>query len=88
VHVTRRAPSYDGAPPIFLGGFIEASNRTRRHVARRSRLMIVGGTAAIGRPAGRTHIITCALQEHDRQPYHFGMAKHVATEPECDAIRA
>ena len=49
-------------------------------------LVIVGGAAAIGRPADSVHIVARAFQQHDRQPDHFGVPKHVAAEPEGDAI--
>ena len=74
--------------PSFSAASLKRADGTARHVARPVRLMIVGGAAAIGRPAGRVHIVADALQQHDRQPDHLGMAKHVAAEPERDAIVA
>ena len=86
VQMARWAPGHDRGAPVFLGSFIEASDRTSGHVARPSRLMIMGGAAAIGRSTGRSDIVTNTLQEYDRQPYHLGMPEHVATEPKGDAI--
>ena len=59
-----------------------------RHRARAMRLMVVAGAAAVGRAAGGADIVARTLQQHDRQPDHFGVAEHVAAEPERDAIVA
>src|SRR4029079_5829036 len=50
--------------------------------------MLVCGAAAVGRAAGGADIVACALQQHDRQPDHFGVAQHVAADTERDAIDA
>ena len=86
VHVTGRAPRHDRAAPFLVGGIVEAGDRARGHVARPVRLMIVRRAAAVGRPAGRAHVVADALQQHDRQADHLGVAQHVAAEPEGDAV--
>ena len=88
VHVTRRTPRHDLAAPVLVGGIVEARHRAGGHVARPERLMVMRGAAAIGRPARRGHVVAHALQQHDRQADHLGVAQHVAAEPKGDALGA
>ena len=87
VHVARWAPGHHFAAPLFLGGLVEAADRACGHVARAVRLMVVRGAAAVGGPAGRAYVVADALEQHDRQADHLGVAQHVAAEPEGDAVR-
>ena len=88
VHVAGWAPGDDRVPPVLFCGLVEPRHGAARHVARRMRLVVMGGAAAIRRSADRVHVVAHAFQQHDRQPDHLGMAKHVAAEPEGDAIIA
>src|SRR5271166_6377282 len=87
VHVARWAPGDHDAAAVLLRAVIEAGNRTSRHVACSSRLMIVRRAATIRRTTDRAHVIADPLQKHDRKPDHFGVPKHVASEPKSDAAR-
>jgi len=44
--------------------------------------------AAVGRPADGVHVVAGALEQHDGEPDHLGVAQHVAPEPKHDAVGA
>src|SRR5262249_16922408 len=78
----------NGAAPVLLGRLVEAADGTRGHVGGSVQLMIVRRPTAVGRRYDGAHVVAGALEQHDGQPDHLGMAQHVAPEPKRDAVGA
>ena len=69
----------------FVGLPLEAEGLVTEMTGR-VRLMVVRRAAAVGRPTGSAHVVADALEQHDRQADHLGVAQHVAAEPERNAL--